>query len=151
MKMEYRLLDNSKGILLTRQPEFVSDELYITFTGAPEGATAIIVNGQEDSLYREIKDSVCGVPAAFLTGDVSIVVTLLDGTANAPKWACEGIKASRTKGGLYVCPNDGDIPRQIAEIQLEMQEIRNNIKSLFDKNSELETKLNRLLEGYDVP
>ena len=55
MKMEYRLLDNGKGIMLTRQPEFISGDLYISFTGAPEGATAIIVNGQKDSLYRRQK------------------------------------------------------------------------------------------------
>ena len=150
MKMEYRLLDSGKGIMLTRQPEFISGDLYISFTDAPDGATAIIVNGQKDSLYREIKDGVCGVPAAFLTGDVSIVVTLLNGTVNAPKWTCEGIKASNTKGGIFVRPNDGDIPQQIAETRVEMQEIRNDIKMLFDKYSGRETKLNKLLEGYDV-
>lgn len=69
---------------------------------------------------------------------------------NAPKWTCEGIKTSNTKGGIFVCPNDGDIPQQIAETRVEMQEIRNDIKMLFDKYSGLETKLNKLLEGYDV-
>lgn len=148
--MEYRLLDNGKGVMLTRQPEFISGDLYITFADAPAGATVIFENGKKDSIYRTLSDGVCSVPEAFLTGDVRVVVTLLDGTANAPKWTCEGIKTSQTKGGLLVCPNDGDIPRQIAEIQIAQQEIRNDIKTLSDKYSGLETKLNKLLEGYDV-
>lgn len=147
--MEYRLLDSGKGVMLTRQPEFISGSLYITFTGAPAGATAIFENGG-DSLYRLLSDGSCSVPASFLTGDVRVVVTLLNGTVNAPKWTCEGIKASNTKGGIFVRPNDGDIPQQIAETRVEMQEIRNDIKMLFDKYSGLETKLNKLLEGYDV-
>ena len=149
MRMEYRLLDSGKGVMLTRQPEFISGSLYITFTGAPAGATAIFENGG-DSLYRLLSDGSCSVPASFLTGDVRVVVTLLDGTVNPQKWACEGIKTTATKGGVLVCPNDNDIPRQIAEIQVEMQGIRNDIKALFDKYSGLETKLNKLLEGYDV-
>ena len=42
MKMEYKVLDNGTAVILTRQPELVYDELYITFTGAPANATAII-------------------------------------------------------------------------------------------------------------
>ncbi|MCM1455570.1 MAG: hypothetical protein NC037_03475 [Bacteroides sp.] len=150
MRMEYRLLDSGKGVMLTRQPELVSGDLYITFTGAPAGATAIFENGNGDSVYRLLSDGSCGVPASFLAGNVRVVVTLLDGTANAPKWACEGIKTTATNGGVLVCPNDGDIPRQIAEMAVEMQGIRTDIKTLFDKYSGLETILNKLLEGYDV-
>ena len=52
-----------------------------------------------------------------------------------------GIKASNTKGGIFVRPNDGDIPQQIAETRVEMQEIRNDIKMLFDKYSGLENEI----------
>ena len=78
------------------------------------------------------------------------MLTLLEGTLNPQNWGCVVIKTTATKGGVLVCPNDNDIPRQIAEIQVEMQGIRNDIKALFDKYSGLETKLNKLLEGYDV-
>ena len=44
MKMEYKLIELvKKGFILTREPEVVTDELIITFTGAPDGATAIFV------------------------------------------------------------------------------------------------------------
>ena len=42
MQMEYKLLCDKTGVILTRQPELVTDKLFITFTGAPEGATAVL-------------------------------------------------------------------------------------------------------------
>ena len=51
MKMEYKLIELvKKGFILTREPEVVTDELIITFTGAPDGATAIFENAGRNSL-----------------------------------------------------------------------------------------------------
>lgn len=52
MKMEYKILDNGTAVVLTRQPEMVYDELYVDFSGAPSGATAIFECGGED-VYRQ--------------------------------------------------------------------------------------------------
>lgn len=148
--MEIKLLDNKKGFILTRQPEVVDDSLYITFTGAPENATAIFENG-EDSLYKLLRENCCEVPKNFLVGEIKITVAILNGEVNSPKWECEGIKASKTKdGNILIAPNDMNLPEKMVEIQLEMQEIQNNLSTLSKNYSELETKLTKLLEGYDI-
>lgn len=149
MKMEYKLLKKNRGIILTRQPELIKDELIITFAGAPDKATAIFDNG-DNSLYRQLEDGSCAVPALFLKGETRVTVTLLNGAVNAPKWACEGIKGTETKGGVFVCPNDMDVPSKIADILIAQDEITDKIGELMKMYSGLETKLNRLLEGYDV-
>lgn len=151
MNMEIKLLDNKKGFILTRQPEIVKDELLITFSGAPEKATAIFESSQ-DSLYRALSDGCCSVPESFLEGgEIKITVTVLDGTARPPKWTCEGIKATKLKSGSFVvCPNDMDLPQKVVEIQLEMQKIREKMEVLLKSYSELDTKLKKLLEGYDI-
>ena len=56
MQMEYKLLCDKTGVILTRQPELVTDKLFITFTGAPEGATAVFERDDGNSMYRLIAD-----------------------------------------------------------------------------------------------
>lgn len=150
MNMEYKLLDNGKGLILTRQPEIVQRHLFITFSGAPKNATAIFEKVDGDSLYRQLQDDTCGLPAHFLDGDIKVSVTILDGSSNAPKWRCEEIKAQKQESGVLVCPNDMNIPIQMVEIQLEQQKINENINKLVENYSELNKKLEKLLEGYDI-
>ena len=150
MNMEYKLLDNGKGLILTRQPEIVQRHLFITFSGAPKNATAIFEKVDGDSLYRQLQDDTCGLPAHFLDGNIKVSVTVLDGNSNAPKWRCEEIKASKQQGGVLACPNDMNIPMQMVEIQLEQQKIKGEIEKLAENYSELNKKLEKLLEGYDI-
>ena len=49
MKMEYKLLNGNSGVIMTRTPELVSDMLYISFTGAPDKATAIFERDDGES------------------------------------------------------------------------------------------------------
>ncbi len=150
MDMEYKLLDNGKGLLLTRQPEIVQQHLIITFSGAPENATAIFENGKGDSLYRLLQDNTCSLPARFLEGDIKVSITILDTSQKPPVWHCEEIKTKKQSAGVLVGPNDMNLPQQVIEIQLEQQEIKNTIGGLIRQLSEFDEKLKKLLEGYDI-
>ncbi len=148
--MEYRLLDTTKrGFMLTRKPEIVEGELVISFSAAPPSATAIFENGNGNSLYRLIEDGACSVPADFLTGTVKLTVTALNGRNSAPKFVCEEIFTERKNGVLIVCPNGLDIPLQIIEIFSQMQDIREEMSALNERQDELGKKLDKLLDGYD--
>ena len=102
MKMEYKLLGNGSAVILTRQPEIVYDELYITFSGAPSDATAIIETSG-DSLYRKLSEGTCAVPANKLRGEVKITVAILDGTTPPKRWTCEELKAEALRDGGIRC------------------------------------------------
>ena len=56
MKMEYKLLNSNNGVIMTRAPELIGDMLYISFTGAPEKATAIFERSDGESAYRALSD-----------------------------------------------------------------------------------------------
>ena len=43
-----------------------------------------------------------------------------------------------------------NIPMQMVEIQLEQQKIKGEIEKLAENYSELNKKLEKLLEGYDI-
>ena len=156
MNMEYKLLDSKKGFILTREPEIIDKNLYITFTGAPENATVIFESKiKGDTLYRELQDGMCCVPARFLCpileDVIKVTVVVLDGKSNE-KWQCEEIKAGKniSNDTIIVKPNDMNIPLQIVEVLLEQQKIKDDMKQLTDNFSELNQKLDKLLEGYDI-
>ena len=47
--MEYKLLNSNNGVIMTRAPELIGDMLYISFTGAPDKATAIFERSDGES------------------------------------------------------------------------------------------------------
>lgn len=153
MKMEYKILrDFKKGILLTRQPEIVSDELIITFSDAPDDAVAIFESyATGDSIYRTLQDKTCSVPVEFLKGEINVAITVMNGKTSMPVFVCEELKTEPVAGsGVLVAPNDGDLPKIVAEIQLDMQKIKTELQTVAEKYSELEEKIAKLLEGYDI-
>ena len=151
MKMEYKLIENiKKGFILTREPEQVDDELIITFTGAPSGATAIFENESGNSLYRQLHDATCSIPKEFIKGSVRVTIAVLNGQANAPKYRCEAIYSKIANGVLIVCPNGLDIPQEIIIVYACVQDLNNKQTTLTKAIDELNEKLARLLDGWDI-
>ena len=151
MNMEYRLLNGETGVILTREPEIISDNLYISFTGAPEQATAIFEREDGESAYRELSAGLCGLNKEFLQGTIKVTVALLNGSIKPKRWFCEGINARPQKDGrVLVRPDDLDMQRKIVALQVENSELKAAICEQAEKYSELEKKLNKLLEGYDI-
>lgn len=152
MKMEYKLIkDCGKGFMLTREPETVTGELIVSFTGAPANATAVFENGEGNSLYRLLKDETCAIPADFLKGCVRVTVAVLNGKEKAPKFTCEGIytKPVPSGGGVVVCPDGLDTAKEIIAVHGEIQEIKNLVSGLSKCLDNLNDKLVKLLDGYD--
>lgn len=150
MKTKYKILDNGTAVVLTRQPELVYDDLYVDFSGAPSGATAIFEVGG-DTMYRLLSDETCSVPVDKLNGVVKVTVALLDGSARPRKWACEELLAEKQKNcGTLISPNDMNLPQRFVELKLENETIRQSQKRLEGRVKELEDKLEKLLEGYDL-
>ena len=151
MQMEYKLLCDKTGVILTRQPELVTDKLFITFTGAPEGATAVFERDDGNSMYRLIEGEICSLDTAFLRGTVKCTVAMLNGSVKAQKWLCEGIKAVRIKDvGVMVSPDDVNLQNKLVKIQIEKAALQNTVDKHEERISELEKKLAKLLEGDDI-
>ena len=151
MKMEYKLLDNESGVILTRQPEIVEEELFISFIDAPADATAIFETNDGVSYYRALSEGTCSLPVKRVAGEVKVTVALLDGSARTRKWICEELLAKKQEsGGTLVSPNDMNMPQRFVELKLENEGIRQNQERLEGRVKELEDRLEKLLEGYDL-
>lgn len=151
MKMEYKLLDNGTGVILTRQPEIAEGELFIAFADAPAESTAIFEVKGGNSYYRMLSDGLCRLPASKLIGEVKVTVALLNGETPPRKWICEEFKASIQKNGAtLIAPNDMNLPQTVVELRLENQEIRQSYKKLEEQYAELKDTLEKIMEGYDL-
>ncbi len=149
--MEYKLIkDCLKGYILTRKPETVTDELIISFTDAPDDATAVFENGDGNSLYRLLKDKTCAIPADFLKGCVRVTVAVLNGKETAPKYICESIYTDIIPfGGVIVCPDGLDMDLELISIRAEIQGLRDLFGAIEKRLDATDERLTKLLDGYD--
>ena len=152
MRMEYKLLNCNSGVIKTRAPELIGEMLYVSFLGAPDKATAIFERSDGESAYRALCDGLCGIESDWLNGSTKVTVAVLDGSTRSQRWFCEGFYANRLSdsSAVLIYPDDMDMQKKIAKLQEEVSDLTAAKKELSDKYSELETKLNRLLEGYDI-
>jgi hypothetical protein len=150
MKLKYKLLDKGEGILITRQPLLVEEEIYVSFSGTPPNATAIF-STSEASFYRNLVNGGCTAPINKMNGEVSVTVCVLEGSGAGQKWTCEGLKCDKHKdGGTVLFPNDMNIPEKFAKIEIEFDEHKKHCIQIEEKLKNLENKLSEILEGYDL-
>lgn len=147
--MNYTLLNNKKGIVLSRKPEIVKGDLLVRFYGAPEGVTAIFEREDGESLYRALTGEECTVPAGFLRGKLRVYIAALSGNPRAPRWVCEGLLAETEHGVTVVAPDDEELEQRFIEMQIEESAMRETIGNLFKEVEDLKAQLEKIMEGYD--
>lgn len=150
MNIEYKLLNNRTGLILTRQPQYTK-ELSFTFISAPSDATAIFATEGGNTLFRKLIEGRCSLPLEDLKGVVRVTVALLSGQAQPHHWICEEIVITPISvGGALIAPNDMDLPKKMVDLQLENQELRESNFALTERITKLEERFEKLLEGYDL-
>ena len=148
MNIEYKLLDNQTGVILTRQPQ-QTKELSFTFLGAPSDATAIFTTESGDTLFRKLSEG-CSLPVDNLKGVICVTVAVLGAQAQPPHWICEEFVVTPLSDGALVSPNDMNLPQKVVDLQLENQELRESYSALNKHIKKLEERFEKLLEGYDL-
>ena len=148
--VEYKLFDGvNKGFMLSREPIAVdrATELKFKFVSAPAQSTAVFEDAEKRTMYRNLVDGECSIPATFLTSDISVSVVVFGDSTR--KYDCEGVYVKGFNDKVIVCPNGLDIPAQIVDIYSKMQEMLDSIKTLSNGYIKLDEKLRKLLEGWD--
>ncbi|MBR2312217.1 MAG: hypothetical protein IKA46_02895 [Clostridia bacterium] len=148
--MKYRLLDNQTGVIVGRNPVLLQDKLSLSF---PEvtGKLMVALENQGEFYYRELQNAHCELNAGKLRGVVK--VTLFDNmapVAKRRKWVCEELYIDRTENGVWVYPNDANLPQAVIDLRLENEQIRHELTALRSSFKALEERFERLMEGYDI-
>lgn len=149
--MEYKLLDNGVGVIITRQPTVIKDRLSVSFIDAPSDATAIFENACGITYYCELTEGNCEIDLSNLIGRIRVTVAILNDLKTCLRWACEDLILSNLENGdVLVCPNDMDLPQKVTTLMIENAEIRRANMLLNEKLRELDAKFARIMEGYDL-
>ena len=151
--MIYKILDKSKGIILSRTAESCRDKVIIEFEDIPNGATAIFEHQQANIKYFcEIVSGKCELPLRrFIDGRITLTVAVLDGSADPQRWQCEGlVLQTLSDGNVLIYPDDGDLPLDVALLKSELCDLRRNFAELAQKFNVLSDKLEKIMEGYDL-
>lgn len=149
--MVYRIFNNERGVITSREPITLSGDIPFLFEGAPEGATAIITNQDGTSYYRELVDRRCSVPSKHLNGCVSVGLALMNGKTPTSRWSCEGIKVIRQSGDVVlIMPDDGDIPKTVTMMRVELDEVRRENQKLKSEQDALRREFEALKKGYNL-
>lgn len=97
------------------------------------------------------EQSGCSIPASFLDGIVKVTVAILDGSARPTKWICEALTAERQEdGSVFVAPDDTNLPQKVADLQMENDALRCRVDELAKSLEDLYTRIQTMLEGYDL-
>lgn len=149
--MRYKLLNNNIGIIISRKPETFLDNIIIEFVEAPESATAILTNNYGERSYLKLQEGKCAFATKYFQGPIKVTLAVFNGSVHAPKWTCEGFYIEPLDNGMVlVYPDDADIQGKIGKLQEAVSTIETAIGELTLKINELEKRLDKMLEGYDI-
>lgn len=149
--MRYKLLNNNIGIIISRKPETFLDNVIIEFVEAPESATAILTNQYGEKSYLKLQEGKCTFARKNFQGSIKVALAVFNGSVHAPKWICEGFYIEPLENGMVIVyPDDADIQGKIGKLQEAVSTIETAICELTLKINELEKRLDKMLEGYDI-
>lgn len=144
--MQYVLLSNKKGVLLTRAPENVTSGLVLEFVGYAPGQHAVI-NVGEKVIYRDISEGSCLVESWLLNpGNVSISVKSETGEAIK----CDGLTIFEDGSTRYAIMNTDERDEELPDVRVELAALSstmNEVKTLVEK---LKKRLSDIYDGVDI-
>ena len=138
-----------KGFVVTRTPQIIDGDLPVSFLAISPGYTAIFEDSSGRALYRTLVDNACVIPENFLAGEIKVTLAILDGESDSKKYVCEPFYVERKNGVVLVYPNWLDLPMQIIELYSELQGVKDDMGELSGRYSDLDEKVDKLLDGYD--
>ena len=53
-------------------------------------------------------------------------------------------------GEVIICPNDSNLPLEFVKLKIENEELRADNKKLHERLDELDARLTKIMEGYDI-
>lgn len=146
--MKYTLFDTLSGVVTDRHPLLLeSGEILLLFAGAPDNSTVLVKSESGHCWYRDIVDGRCYIPV--IPGHLSVWVKHFD--KQVTTWECEGLCiTSLGEGRTLVLPDDTNLPKEMARLYVENQNIRDEQKSIKEELAKLRERLEKMLEGWNI-
>lgn len=139
--MKYRLCNNGRGVLMTREPVMLEGSLKVELETPICECTAIIKSGDKE-YYRPIREGVFELDARKILPGVMQIKVIKNDAVN-PTWTLDELYAVCKGDCVAVCGNTLEYDRLLAEQRAEMEELRETMR-------EFEKRLIGLREDFDA-
>lgn len=125
--MKYRLCNNGRGVLMTREPVMLEGSLKVELETPICECTAIIKSGDKE-YYRPIREGVFELDARKILPGVMQIKVIKNDAVN-PTWTLDELYAVCKGDCVAVCGNTLEYDRLLAEQRVEMDELREGMRA----------------------
>lgn len=145
--MLFRLCNNGKAILLTREFKILKDKLAIGLTENDDQYTAIIKTGDK-TFYRTFTEGVAELESSFI-GPGVMTITIVRNNEIKPTWICDELYASKNGDVVAVGGNTLQYDKLLTELRAENDDFREKFAVLEKRVGELEHHYEEIYAGYE--
>ncbi len=146
--MKYRLLNNKKGVLLTRAPEEIGEHLRLTFEGPDEKMQAVINTGDR-VIYRDLHGGECEIHRDLIEEGRMLLSVRERETSSTPV-VCDRLFIIRTGDVLIVMGDELEREAIIAGLRIENDELNTRLADAEEKIKQLTERLEEIYDGYEL-
>ena len=146
--MLFRLCNNGKGILLTREFKIITDFLVLEIPERDELHTAVIKIG-EKTYYRTFEDGKAELSKEFIQTGV-ITINIIKNEQIQPTWVCDELYAERNGDVVVVGANTLQFDNLLNELRVENDVCREKISELEEMIGELSRHYDEIYAGYEI-
>lgn len=146
--MLYRICNNGRAVLVTREPQFVDAELVLEFDDTPEGYVAIVHIGDK-KYYRNIREGRCSIAKSLLKSG-PIKVTVVKDDELRPIYEGDELYALCREGVVVIEGNTLEYDRLLTEQRCEIDELREDNAEFKAQLLQFREEFDRLYKGYQV-
>lgn len=146
--MFFRLCNNGRAILETREFFILDDKLSLSITEDDAMYTAVIKNGDK-TYYRTFSNGTADLERSFIVPGV-IEVKIIKNDGIKPFWICDELYATRKGDTVAVGGNVLEYDKLLNELRLENNNFRDRISDLENKLAELSKHYEEIYAGYEI-
>ena len=146
--MHYRLCNNGRAVLVTREPVIVTNSMRIYFDNIEDGYTAVVTT-ESGVFYRPIVGGFCEVRRdSFVRG--AIKLTVIRDEDMKPYYLCDELFCVISGEMLVVTANYYEQDRLLSDLRVENNELRDKLADFEARLLHFEKEFERIYAGYDL-
>ena len=146
--MLYRLCTNGRGVLITRELQFIDGFLAIEFDSITDGYTAVIQSGDK-VFYRPVTAGRCYLEQQKIAEGVIKIAIRKDDEVD-PTWILDELYAATKDNCVAVTGNTLEYDRLLAEQRAEMDELRVQMREFKAELEQFRQDFDEVYAGTEI-
>lgn len=146
--MLYRLCNNGRAVLLTREVQILKEALCIEITGGGDDRYTAIIKTGEKTYYRAVEDSAAELKKELIEPG-AISISIIKNNEIKATWACDELYATVDGDVVAIGGNTLQYDNLLNELRVENDVYRERMTALEKKVDELSRHYEEIYAGYE--